>query len=157
MIVQGVLPSEDPRLSTMWVLLGHSETGIFVPIWLLGVESGGAGHVPQYLDNGDDGISVYTPARGMYNSSFNQTNVQARTLPFEEHLFDVVNDSLLPDWRSRDWKEVAAVTRIGEEMRRVQEQMDVDAYRHIKYLYDHGATSNDAPMVSINSVSYKGL
>lgn len=157
MIVQGVLPTEDPRLSTMWVLLGHSETGIFVPVWLHGVESGGASHVPQYLDNGDDGVCVYTPAKGMHNAGFNQTNVQARTLPFEDHLFDVVNNTLLPDWRSRDWTDVAVVTTIGEEMKRVQEQTDADAYWHLKYLYDNSATSNYAPMVSIDSVSYNEL
>jgi hypothetical protein len=157
MIVQGVLPQEDPRLSTMWVLLGHSETGIFVPVWLHGVESGGANRVPRYLDNGDDGISIYTPARGMFNAGFDPSSVQARSLPFEEHLFDVVDDILLPDWRSRDWSDEAVVNKIGEEMRRVQEQMDAEAYRHLKYLYDHGTTSNFAPTVSIDTVSYNGL
>jgi hypothetical protein len=157
MIVQGVLPTEDPRLSTMWVLLGHSETGIFVPVWLHGVESGVVSHVPQYLNYGDDGISDYAPAKGMHNIGFNQTNVQVRTLPFEEHLFDVVNNTLLPDWRSRDWTDTTVVTIIGEEMQRVQEQMDADAYWHLKYLYDHGATSNYAPSVSIDSVSYNEL
>jgi hypothetical protein len=113
--------------------------------------------VPRYLDNGDDGISIYTPARGMFNAGFDPSSVQARTLPFEEHLFDVVDDILLPDWRSRDWLDEAVVNKIGEEMRRVQEQMDAEAYRHLKYLYDHGATSNFAPTVSIDSVSYNGL
>jgi VCBS repeat-containing protein len=157
MIVQGVLPTEDRRLSTMWVMLGHSETGIFVPVWIHGVESGGANRVPQYLDVGEDGKSVYTPARGMYDKGFNQANVQARTLPFEGHLFDVVNSTLLPDWRSRNWTNAAVATRIGEEMKRVQEKMDADAYGHLKYLYDNGATSNFAPLVSIDSVSTNDL
>ena len=154
LIVQGVLPLEDPRLSTMWVLLGHSETGIFVPVWIHGVESSGVPRVPQYLNNADDGVSSYAPAKGMHNAGFNNTNVQARTVPFEEHLFNVVNNTLLPDWRNRDWTNTAVVTMIGEEMRRVQEQMDADSYWHLKYLYDHGATSNYAPSVSIDSVSY---
>ena len=157
MIVQGVLPFEDPRLSTMWVLLGHPETGIFVPVWLHGVESGGANQVPQYLNKGGDGISVYTPAKGMHNGGYNEANVQARTLPFEEHLFDVVNDTLLPNWRSRDWSDGGVVNRIGEEMKRVQEQMDADAYWHLKYLYDHGSSSNNAPNVSIDSIAYNGM
>ena len=114
-------------------------------------------NVPQYLDNDDDGISVYTLAKGMYNAGFNQINLQARTLPFEEHLFDVVNNTLLPDWRSRDWTDDAVVTIIGEEMKRVQEQMDADAFWHLKYLSDHGSTSNHAPRVSIDSVSYNEL
>lgn len=156
-IVQGTLPEEDQRFSTMWVLLGHSETGIFVPIWLLGVESGKPQRVPPYLDYGDDNISVYAPARGMYNAGFNQAEVQARTLPFEERLFDIVNDTLLPEWRSRDWTNPAAVKKTGEEMRRVQEVMDANAYRLLKYLYDHGAKSNYAPEISIDSVTYNNL
>ncbi len=74
-----------------------------------------------------------------------KSNVQARTLPFEEHLFDVVNDTLLPDWRSRNWTDAAVVTKIGEEMKRVQEQMDADAYWHLKYLYDHGCHKQLCP------------
>lgn len=153
MIVQGVLPQEDPRLSTMWVMLGHSETGIFVPVWIHGIESGGANSVPRYLNYGDDSVSSYTPARGMHNAGFNLSDVQARTLQFEEHLFDVVNSTLLPDWRDRDWAQSATVATIGREMRRVQEQMDADSYWHLKYLYEYGATSNYAPMVSIDSIS----
>jgi len=157
MIVQGVLPTEDLRLSTLWVLLGHSETGIFVPVWLHGVESGGANQVPRYLDTGDDDISDYTPAKGMHQAGFNLPDVQARTLPFEGHLFDVVNNTLLPDWRSRDWADGAVIKAIGEEMKRVQEQMDADAYGHLKYLYTNGATSNYAPTMSIDAVSYNKL
>ena len=157
MIVQGVLPYEDPRLSTMWVLLGHTETGIFVPVWLHGVESGGTNQVPQYLNKGDDGKCVYTPAKGMHNEGYNEANVQARTLPFEEHLFDVVNYTLLPDWRNRDWPDDGVVNIVGEEMRRVQDQMDADAYWLLKYLYDNGSSSNYAPRVSIDSVSYNGM
>ena len=152
MIVQGVLPTEDPRLSTMWVLLGHSETGIFVPVWLHGVESGEVRNVPQYLDDGDDDICVYTPSKGMQNEYFDDTDVQMRTLPFEAHLFAVINNVILPDWRSRDWADGAAVNTVGEEMKRVQEQMDKDAYMYLKYLYDTGATSYFAPEISIDSI-----
>jgi hypothetical protein len=157
MIIQGVLPTEDPRLSTMWTLLGHSKTGIFVPVWIHGVESGGLNEVPRYLDSGDDGVSVYTPARGMFNAGYNTANVQARTLPFEQHLFDVVNDRLLPEWRARNWADPAAVTIIGEEMKRVQEQMDADAYAHLLYLYNQGPASNYAPTISMASATTKGL
>jgi hypothetical protein len=70
MIVHGVLPSEDPRLSTMWTMLGHSETGIFVPVWLHGVEYDSQNEVPPYLTNDDDGICVYQAAKGMSNAGF---------------------------------------------------------------------------------------
>lgn len=157
MIVQGVLPAEDPRLSTMWALLGHSKTGIFVPVWIHGVQSGGLNEVPQYLDSGDDGVSVYTPARGMFNAGYDIASVQARTLPFEGHLFEVVNGRLLPEWRARNWGDPAEVTGIGEEMKRVQEQMDADAYSHLQYLYNQGAASNYAPTLSMTSATPNGL
>jgi len=157
MIVHGVLPTEDPRLSTMWTLLGHSETGIFVPVWIHGVESGGANKVPKYLDYGDDSICVYKPAKGMHKAGFNEAEVQARTLPFEEHLFDVVIEKLLPEWRNRDWTDPVAVSVIGEEMKRVQERMDEDAYWHLKNLYDNGASSNYAPTIRIDSTMINGF
>ena len=157
MIVHGVLPGEDPRLSTMWTLLGHSETGIFVPVWIHGVESAGANQVPEYLDSGDDDRCVYQPAREMYVYSFNEDDIQDRTLPFEEHLFDVVVGKLLPEWRNRDWKDSAVVNTIGEEMKRVQDIMDADAYWHLKYLADNGATSNYAPTVFIDSATLNGF
>ena len=157
MIVHGVLPTEDPRLSTMWTMLGHSETGVFVPVWIHGVESGGANRVPEYLDSGDDGVCVYEVVQGMYNAGFNEADVQARTLPFEEHLFDVVNNRLLPDWRNRDWTDSAVVTVIGEEMKRVQERMDADAFGHLVHLRDNGARSNYAPEVSIDSATHNDL
>lgn len=35
-IIQGVFPEEDPRLSTMWTILGQPSTGITVPYWPVG-------------------------------------------------------------------------------------------------------------------------
>jgi hypothetical protein len=157
MIIHGVLPTEDPRLSTMWTLLGHSKTGIFVPVWIHGVESGGLNKVPQHLDSGDDGVSVYTPGRGMFDAGYDIADVQTRTLPFEQHLFDVVIDRLLPEWRARNWADPAEVRVIGQEMKRVQEQMDADAYSHLQYLYDQGPTSNYAPTISMASATANGL
>ncbi len=34
--IQGVLPGEDPRLSTMWTILGQPSTGVTVPYWPVG-------------------------------------------------------------------------------------------------------------------------
>lgn len=36
-VIQGVLPEEDVRLSTMWTILGQPSTGILVPYWPVGV------------------------------------------------------------------------------------------------------------------------
>lgn len=35
-VIQGVLPNEDSRLSTMWTILGQPSTGILVPYWPVG-------------------------------------------------------------------------------------------------------------------------
>jgi hypothetical protein len=35
-VIQGVLSHEDPRLSTMWTLLGQPSTGVLVPYWPVG-------------------------------------------------------------------------------------------------------------------------
>jgi hypothetical protein len=35
-VIQGILPEEDPRLSTMWTLLGQPSTGILLPYWPVG-------------------------------------------------------------------------------------------------------------------------
>jgi hypothetical protein len=35
-VIQGVLPAEDARLSTMWTILGQPSTGILVPYWPVG-------------------------------------------------------------------------------------------------------------------------
>ncbi len=43
-VFQGVRPGEDPRLTTMWVLLGEPVCAVALPLWLL------AGRVPQELD-----------------------------------------------------------------------------------------------------------
>jgi hypothetical protein len=35
-IIRGVLPGEDPRLSTMWTILGQPSSGVIVPYWPVG-------------------------------------------------------------------------------------------------------------------------
>jgi hypothetical protein len=35
-VFQGVLPGEDPRLTTMWVMLGDPKFAVAVPVWAIG-------------------------------------------------------------------------------------------------------------------------
>jgi len=134
MIVHGVLPDEDPRLTTMWTALGHVEAAIFIPVWIHGVESDGTNAIPEFLDN-SSGDCVYTPAKGLISDGVDESALQARTLPVEGHFFDVVTADLLPEWRARDWSDGAVVANIGREMKRVQERMDADAYSLLHCLY----------------------
>ena len=75
----------------MWTALGHSEGAIFVPVWLHGVEADAACQVPEHLTQAS-GACVYTPARGLITSGADEAELQARTLPVEDHFFDVVTD-----------------------------------------------------------------
>jgi hypothetical protein len=145
-IVHGVLPGEDARLTTMWTALGHPEGAIFVPVWLLGVETGDTPLVPDYLDFGD-GDCAYVPAKGLISRGVDEATLQTRTLPVEARFFALVLDELLPAWRTRDWQDPAQVTATGREMRRVQTQLDADAYSLLDCLYcrDQG---NRAPLGS---------
>ncbi|HSJ56830.1 MAG TPA: PKD domain-containing protein, partial [Anaerolineae bacterium] len=53
MIIQGVLPTEDPRLSTMWTLLGHSKTGIFLTyLFDYGDGQTGSSATHEYAESG---------------------------------------------------------------------------------------------------------
>ena len=69
----------------------------------------------------------------------------------------MVNDRLLPEWRARNWANPAQAAAIGQEMKRVQERMDADAYAHLQYLSEQGAASNYAPQISIVSATADGL
>ncbi len=43
-VFHGVIPGEDPRLSTMWIILGEPVCGVAVPLWVF------AGAVPPEMD-----------------------------------------------------------------------------------------------------------
>ncbi|MBC8426479.1 T9SS type A sorting domain-containing protein [bacterium] len=134
MIVHGVRPDEDPRLTTMWTALGHAEAAIFVPVWIHGIEADGTDAVPDHLDHGS-GACVYEPAKGLITDGVDEDALQLRTLPVESHFFDLVLDELLPEWRARDWHDGDVADGIGHEMKRVQERMDADAYSLLDCLY----------------------
>lgn len=146
LIVHGVHSDEDARLTTLWIALGHPEAAIFVPVWLFGVESGGVPAIPDHLDD-SDGDGVYLPAKGLVNAGADEVAIQERTLPVEERFLDVVLDELLPAWRARDWQDEGVVAAIGAEMKRVQEQMDADAYSLLDRLFLSGVDDH-APVLS---------
>ena len=153
MVVQGVLPSEDTRLSTMWSMLGYTRTSIGVPLWVHGVATAN-GDVPDELEYNaaNPNQCIATLANRMHANGYDFDNVEARTKPFQQKLTDAVADVLLPSWRSRqDW------STIGTEMDRVSKQMSKDARSLLAYLDAHGATSGNAPSVSINLGGINGL
>ncbi len=128
--VHGVLPDEDPALSTMWFLCGNANYAIAVPTWVM------VSNIPAPLASGD----LYVRALSLYGAG-NEMTTQESVIPAEAHMFDVVMNELLPVWRS-----------IGapplEDANRVEHQMADDAYS-LLYCLDNVQYDNNAPEVSI--------
>jgi hypothetical protein len=62
-VVQGVLPGEDPLLSTMWVMAGEPTHNIAVPLWVH------AGRVPEELD-GDSTSAICDRVLEIRNTTY---------------------------------------------------------------------------------------
>jgi len=124
--VHGVLPDEDPALSTMWFLCGNANYAIAVPTWVM------VSNIPAPLASGD----LYVRALSLYGAG-NEMTTQTSVFPAEAHMFDVVLNTLLPHWRS-----------IGapplEDANRVEHQMANDAYSLLDCL-DNVQYDNMAP------------
>ncbi len=131
-VTQGVAPGEDPALTTMWVILGQSNYGIAVPAWVK------VSNIPSCLANGD----MYNRARSLYNKG-NEATTQASTFPVEAHILNIVNNELLPHWRTNGVPSVA-------EMTRIEHQMANDAYSLLNCL-DNTQSNNKAPQITLDA------
>lgn len=132
-LVHGVLPDEDPALSTMWTALGPINYAIFVPTWVM------IRTVPAVLGNNSTNMSVI--ALSLYNKG-NEQITQQSTFPFEEHIFNEVLDVLLPHWR-------AFGTPSRDTMERVCHRIAADAYSLLHCL-DLVRNDNKAPVVDFD-------
>lgn len=154
--IHGVLPGEDPRLSTMWTALGHTDYSIAVPVWAV------VSDLPDTMDNENSGcfadiVGGNGSGGGLYNSGLSRAHVQARTLPMESKFFDTVLEELLPEWRTRNWSNALVVKKITNEMTRVENQMAADAYSLLERML-YGDSNNHAPLESaISDYSVQGL
>lgn len=137
MVVHGVLPGENPALSTMWVALGNAEYAIAVPMWVQ------AGYVPYPMaayPDPNDGSPLAEIADAMNFQGFSVSLIQSRILPVEQHLFSEVAD-LMVRWR-QDFSLAEA------RMLQVQNHMAWDAYSLVEDLYEDDP-NNHAPTVQI--------
>lgn len=133
MVVQGVAPSEDPALTTMWVAMGNANYSLAVPTWVK------VAVVPQCLSTSATALRVQSlEAKG------NEATVQASTLPAEAHLFAEV-DELLNHWRSDGTPSVAELTR-------VETRMADDAYSLLNCL-DTVQSNNLAPTAAFDATA----
>ena len=158
MLIHGVKSDEDPRLTTMWTLLGPSDFSIALPVWVHGIIYDSNKLPPHNLETEtkEENIAYYT-RRLMQNYEVDEyQELQKYTLPFEMHLLQAVTEILLPEWRNRDWNNKAEVEKIGKEMNRVQNQMSKDAFTFIKYIYSEKAQDwKSAPKVTIGLFDIK--
>ena len=128
MVVQGVFPHEDPALTTGWFILGQTNFGIAVPVWST------VSDIPESLATGD----MYARALSLYGKD-DVESTQASIFPAEAHLFNMVENVLLPHWRSEG--------PCVEEMTRVQDRMAQDAYS-LLYCLDFYRSDNMPPQIS---------
>lgn len=128
MVVQGVLTHEDPALSTAWIILGQTNFGIAVPVWSK------VSDIHESLATG----AMYSRALSLYGKD-NVESTQSSVFPAESHLFDMVENTLLPHWRVHG--------TCVDEMTRVQDRMAQDAYS-LLYCLDVNRDDNMAPEVS---------
>lgn len=135
MVAQGVLADEDPALSTMWTILGPLNYGIAVPAWVK------VSDIPECLSNG----SMWSRAKSLYDKG-NETITQASVFPAEAHLFDMVDNRLLPRWRAMGVPSEA-------EMTRIEHQMAKDAYSLLNCLDKH-QYDNKAPEVAFDGIQH---
>ncbi len=134
-VVHGVAAGEDPALTTMWVILGQSNYGIAVPSWAK------VSNIPGCLSSGD----MYDCALSLYNAGHEATT-QGSTFPVEAHMFNVVNNKLLPHWRNEG-------TPSKAEMTRIEHQMADDAYSLLFCLaYNQSDNRAPEPNISITAV-----
>ncbi len=131
-VVHGVLPNEDPALATAWVILGQSNYGIAVPAWVR------VSDIPQCLSSGD----MYDRAKSLYNKG-DEAIIQASIFPFETHVFNVVNNTLLPHWRNNGVPSTS-------EMTRIEHQIANDAYSLLDCL-DNFQSDNKSPNISFHA------
>jgi len=132
-VVHGVAPGEDPALATMWVILGHSNYGIAVPVWV------SVSDIPTCLHNGQ----MFDRTESLYAKG-NETATQASVFPMEAHFFDVVLNRCLPLWRSAGVPAVA-------ELARIEHGIAADAYSLMDCLDNHQA-DNQPPQISVELI-----
>ncbi len=146
MVIRGAAPGEHPSLATMWALLGNPSFSIAVPTWVA------VSDIPEPIGT----CAMHTAVTTVYDRASTEKEqriaeewVQAVTFPAEVHLFDMVNNRILPQWR------MAGGQPPLEEMTRVEHRMAYDAYSVVRYLADTcnagECVSNLAPTIDFEA------
>lgn len=127
-VVHGVMPGEDPRLATMWVILGEASLSVAVPVW---VASGGTSAV---LD-GDETSPLSDAAEALRARVYCDTDdgprlqsellpgIQQDTLALEESILARA-EAALAGWRKNGVS--------GEAMRSLQDELCAEALARLQ-------------------------
>jgi hypothetical protein len=142
-VIQGVLPDENPEMTIMWTVLGYPPAGVAVPLWVKA-----AGGQPALMMKKDDSnhavLCDYALAlkkeafplkRGnggrylYFNAVYNKSGsgFMQRLAPLEKTVFDLYKDAIAR-WRTNglDVKELSA---LNVEMERLVKQGYEDILR----------------------------
>lgn len=150
MIIQGVKPNEEPRLSVFWVIMGHSDYSIAVHVWILGVQED-KNKLPPHNLTTDIEDENFAHNVDILMDNENYERVQELTLPFESKIFEQVDSLFLPRWRKMDWSNQNQVDIIGKEMNRFQNRTSADAFSLIRFLnYPY------RDYISLENLAYSG-
>ena len=121
-------------------LLGNPSFSIAVPTWAA------VSDIPEPIGTCKMShalISLFNEVASVEGKQIKAEWVQAAVQPAESHLFDMVNNRILPRWR------VAGGPPAVEEMTRVEHQMAEDAYSVVSYLAETGSF-NLAPTIDFD-------
>jgi len=107
-VIQGVLPGEPAKLSTLWAMLGQPASSITVPYWSVGSAPGAAagGSTAPLADRANEirALLFDYSENSNYIDSYKLRDEQgnglwARTFPAEDSIFTAA-EALLDGWRS---------------------------------------------------------
>lgn len=153
-VIQGIKDNEDNRMTTIWILMGHSEFSVATPVWVWGVINDPEKTPPFHYETTEltESMAYYSKELAKHKNYSDYNYLQKFILPFEYHVLTTVQEELLAVWRSRDWKNPGEAREIGKQMSRVQTQTSADAFRLIKYFHknvDDEKLFTHAPILEI--------
>ena len=160
MLIHGVKNDEDPRMTTMWTVLGNADFSIAVPVWVHGVVYDKNKKPPYNLETEifKDNIAHYAAELQQRYNLIKYHGIQIYTLPFEKHIIKNITEIILPEWRLQNWNDSVVVAKIGVEMNRIQNQISKDVFTYMKYLYSQKDEEYEhAPKINISTFKIEKL
>ncbi len=144
-VFQGVLPGENPLLTTMWAAMGRADYSVAVPAWVAVTD------IPAVLKDGlmsGRANSLHLKNWNGYSYAGAEAVTQGCTLPLEAHIFTEV-EALLNHWRTRGLPPAEVMTRV--EHRIANDAHSLLLCLDVNQTTDHVPYENHAPTADIDA------